>query len=287
MDVALIAVPYHLGHMSVGMGAGPDRLLAAGLDDSLQRHGHEVEVERVRLDPQPNEVVALFATAGLVSRHVASAVDRGAFPLVLSGNCFCSLGIVAGVDRDLGVVWLDAHPDFNTAETTTSGFADGMGLAILTGTGWNALREMIPGYRVVPERNVILVGARDIDPPEEDRLRASDITRLDVSEAGSRLTPAVSRLAARVEGAYFHLDLDVLDPSEGRANEYAVAGGMGASDVSTAIDAVGRLSPLRAAAVTAYDPALDPDGTLAETAVELVVRIADTASVERADRVSA
>ena len=287
MDVALIAVPYHLGHLSLGMGAGPDRLLDVGVGDALRRHGHEVETERVSLDRQPNEVAALFATAGLVSRHVAGAVDRGAFPLVLAGNCFCSLGIVAGVGADLGVVWLDAHPDFNTAEATTSGFADGMGLAILTGTGWSALRKTIPGYRVVPERNVVLVGARDINPAEEARLQESDIIRLDVAEAGSRLAPVATELAARVGGAYFHLDLDVLDPSEGRANEYAAAGGLRASEVSKAIDAVGCLLVVRAAAVTAYDPMLDPDGSLAETAVELVARIADTASVERADRVSA
>jgi arginase len=287
VDVALIAVPYHLGHLSVGMGAGPDRLLDGGVGDALRGHGHEVEVVRVSLDPQPNEVAALFATAGLVSRHVAAAVDRGAFPLVLSGNCFCSLGTVAGVGDDLGVVWLDAHPDFNTAEATTSGFADGMGLAVLTGTGWNALRATIPGYRIVPERNVILVGARDINPAEEARLQASGITRLDVAEAGSRLTPVATELAARVEAVYFHLDLDVLDPSEGRANDYAAAGGLRASDVSSAIDAIGRLLAVRAAAVTAYDPTLDPDGSLAETAVELVARIVDTASVKRADRVSA
>jgi arginase len=287
VDVALIAVPYHLGHLSVGMGAGPDRLLDGGVGDALRGHGHEVEVVRVSLDPQPNEVAALFATAGLVSRHVAGAVDRGAFPLVLSGNCFCSLGTVAGVGDDLGVVWLDAHPDFNTAEATTSGFADGMGLAVLTGTGWNALRATIPGYRIVPERNVILVGARDINPAEEARLQASGITRLDVAEAGSRLTPVATELAARVEAVYFHLDLDVLDPSEGRGNDYAAAGGLRASDVSSAIDAIGRLLAVRAAAVTAYDPTLDPDGSLAETAVELVARIVDTASVKRADRVSA
>jgi arginase len=194
---------------------------------------------------------------------------------------------VAGVGDDLGVVWLDAHPDFNTAEATTSGFADGMGLAVLTCTGWNALRETIPGYRIVPERNVILVGARDINPAEEARLQASGITRLDVAEAGSRLTPVATELAARVEAVYFHLDLDVLDPSEGRANDYAAAGGLRASDVSSAIDAIGRLLAVRAAAVTAYDPTLDPDGSLAETAVELVARIVDTASVKRADRVSA
>ena len=287
MDVALIVVPYHLGHASMGMGAGPDRLLDAGAEGALPADGHEVEVERVSLDRQPNEVAALFATAGLVSEHVAGAVARGAFPLVLSGNCFCSLGIVAGLGADLGVVWLDAHPDFNTAEATTSGFADGMGLSILTGTGWNALRETIPGYRAVPEHDVVLVGARDIDPGEETRLQASDIIRLGVRDAGSRLSVVAADLEARLDGAYLHLDLDVLDPSEGRANEYAAAGGLSASAASTAIEALGRHLPVRAAAVTAYDPALDPDGSLAETAVQLVARIASIASVGRAARVGA
>jgi arginase len=279
MQVALIAVPYHLGHESLGMGAGPNRLLAAGAADVLRRADHEVEVERVRLEPQPNEVAAVFATAGLVARQVAAAVDRGAFPLVLSGNCFCSLGVVAGLGADVGVVWLDAHADFNTAESTASGFADGMGLAVLTGTGWNGLREQIPGYRTVRERNVVLVGARDFDPAEEARLRASEMARLDASEAGSRLALALSDLASRVGGVYFHLDLDVLDPSEGRANEYSAAGGLRASEVAAAIEEVGGRLPLRAASVTAYDPSFDPDGSLAETAVELIVRIADSASV--------
>jgi arginase len=287
LDVALIAVPYHLGHESVSMGAGPNRLLDGGAADALRRRGHDVEVERVRLDRQPNEVAALFATAGLISRHVAVAVERSAFPLVLSGNCFCSLGIVAGIGAEVAVVWFDAHPDFNTAEGTTSGFADGMGLAILTGTGWDALRETIPGFQVVPERNVILVGARDVNPAEEDRLRASEVTRIGVAEAGSRLSEALTRQSVRVDSAYLHLDLDVLDPSEGRANEYAAAEGLRAAELATALDAVGGLLPPRAAALTAYDPALDPEGSLAETAIELVVRIADAASARRAEGISA
>jgi arginase len=287
VDVGLIAVPYHLGHESVSMGAGPDRLLEGGAADALRRGGHDVEVERLRLDPQPNEVAALFVTAGLVSQHVSAAVQRSAFPLVLSGNCFCSLGIVAGIGPEVAVVWFDAHPDFNTAEATSSGFADGMGLAILTGTGWDALRETIPGFRVVPERNVILVGARDVNPAEEDRLQASEVTRIGVTETSSRLNDALARQSAGVDGSYLHLDLDVLDPSEGRANEYAAAEGMRASELATALDAVGRLMPPRAAALTAYDPALDPEGSLAETAIELLVRIADAASARRAEGVSA
>lgn len=287
MNVALIAVPYHLGHELVGMGAGPDRLLEAGLVEALGRRGHEAEVDRARLEPQANEVAGIFATAGLVSQHVGGAVERGAFPLVLSGNCFCSLGVVAGLGAEVGVVWLDAHPDFNTAEGTTSGFADGMGLAVLTGTGWDALRESVPGFRVVSERAVILVGARDIDPAEESRLQAAEVTRVGVPEAGSRLGPAVTDLATQVDGVYLHLDLDVLDPSEGSANEYAAPGGLRASEVAAAVRTLGSTLPLRAAAVTAYDPALDPDGSLASTAIELIGSIADAAALGRRDGVTA
>jgi arginase len=280
MNVAVVAVPYHLGHYSVGMGAGPDRLLDAGLAEALREHGHEVEVAHVELEPQSNEVAALFATAGLVSEAVTAAVERAAFPLVLSGNCFCALGVVAGRGAEVGVVWLDAHPDFNTAEGTTSGFQDGMGLAILTGTGWNALRETIPGFRVVPERHVLHVGARDIAPGEAGRLDGSQVEWIPTGDAAERLGPAAAELASLVPGVYLHLDLDVLDPSEGRANEYAAADGLTATEVQAAIEAAAGAVPIRAASVTAYDPALDPAGSLAETAVGLAVGIVAAAAAE-------
>ena len=91
-------------------------------------------------------------------------VEEGRFPLVLAVNCFTSLGTVAGLGRDVGVVWFDAHGDFNTPDTTTSGFLDGMGLAMLLGDGWRELRQTVEGLRPVPAEHALLVGARDIDP---------------------------------------------------------------------------------------------------------------------------
>jgi arginase len=285
MDVGIVAVPYHLGHYSVGMGAGPDRLLDAGLADALREHAHQVEVSHVELEPQSNEVAALFAMAGLVSTTVAEAAKRGAFPLVLSGNCFCALGVVAGLGDEVGVVWLDAHPDFNTADGTTSGFQDGMGLAILTGTGWNALRETIPGFRVVPERHVLHVGARDIAPGEAERLDGSQVEWIATGDAPERLGLAAAELARSVPGVYLHLDLDVLDPSEGRANEYAAPDGLTASQVSAAATTLAGAVPVRAASVTAYDPALDPSGSFAETAVGLAVGLVDAAAIAAPEQV--
>jgi arginase len=274
--IALITAPYSLGHEGVGVGAGPAAILAAGAVESLEQAGHEVEV--VKVEPrsrETNEVGASFEIVRRVADAVARAVETDSFPLVLAGNCMNSVGIVAGLGRDVGVVWLDAHGDFNTPDGSLSGFADGMGLAVLTGTSWKTLRETVPGYRAVPEAGVVLVGARDIDPPEQARLDASELQLLPADEAAERIGEAVHRL--QVEDVYLHVDLDVLDPSEGRVNEYAADGGLSARALETVVDVVAERSAVRAAALTAYDPSADTDGRIPALAVRLAARIADGA----------
>jgi arginase len=205
--VALVVVPYHLGRDRIGMGAGPEALVEAGLPAALRGDGHDVDIVRVeRSGEATNEVAASFEVVRAVAEQVREAETRGAFPLVLAGNCMTSIGVVAGIGRDVSVVWLDAHADFNTAEGTTSGFADGMGLSILTGTGWDALRATVPGYRSVPEANVLLVGARDTDPAEDERLDRSAITVVD-PQAVDSIGSAVGRLSGHVGDAYLHVDL--------------------------------------------------------------------------------
>jgi arginase len=280
MKVALIHVPYHLGHEGVGMGAGPTTLLAAGLTSSLTDGGHDADVFSVRREGAwTNEIAASFAVLRLVADRVREAVAEDAFPLALAGNCMTSIGVVAGLGRALGVVWLDAHPDFNTAEGTESGFADGMGLSILTGTGWDAMRATVPGYRALAEANVVLVGIRDVAAAERERLRTSPI-RVVAPDALDGVTSALDGLREQVSEVYFHLDLDVLDPSEGRANEYAAAGGLNAGDVERLIEAVGDRFRIRAASVTAYDPLQDPEGLIPPTAIRLSSQIVEAAARE-------
>jgi arginase len=278
MDVVLIQVPYHLGHERVGMGRGPERLLEAGAADALREAGHSVTVERVRRrEEHPDEIGASFEVVRLIAEHVRAAVGRGGFPLVLSGNCIASIGTVAGIGEDVGVVWFDAHPDFNTAESTTSGFVDGMGLSILTGTGWNALRETVRGYRPVPEASVVLVGIRDIDASERERLDRSDVAVV-LPHESDHLNGRLDALRTRAHDVYLHVDLDVLDPSEGRANEYAADGGLTAAQLAEAVAAVRKRHRIRAAAVTAYDPESDPEGDIPEIAIRLMTAIADASA---------
>ena len=277
MRISLVTAPYDLGHEEAGVGAGPDRLLGEDAVEALETAGHEVDV--VRVAPQvesTNEIGASFEIVRRVSEAVARAVEDGAFPIVLSGNCLSSIGIVAGLGREVGIVWLDAHADFNTPESSLSGFADGMGLAVLTGSSWNTVRETVPGYRIVPEENAVLVGIRDVDDREQERLDGSP---LQVVEPGGDVEPALETLRSRIEDVYLHIDLDVLDPSEGRANHFAAPGGLTADAVEQVVSAVtGRLS-VRAAALTSYDPAVDTDGRIPPIANRLLTRIAAEAPV--------
>ena len=122
------------------------------------------------------EATACFELMGLISERVAAARADGAFPVVLSGSCFASVGVVSGMEEAApGVVWFDAHSDFNTPDITIEGYLDGMGMSILTGGSWQAMAAQVPGFRPVPESAAMLVGARDFDPLEKVHLDESAV----------------------------------------------------------------------------------------------------------------
>lgn len=283
MRISLILVPSNLGHEGDGVGAGPDRLVETGAVEALGAGGHEVEVVRVAApESGTNEVGASFAVVRDLAAAVAHAAAGGALPIVLAGNCVTSVGTVAGLGRDVGVVWLDAHADFNTPDSTASGFLDGMGLAVLTETGWRTLRETVPGYRALPEANVVLIGIRDVDEVERERLADSEVAVVPPADVATGLEQALDQLRGRVADVYFHLDLDVLDPSEGRANAWAAPGGLSAAEVERVVAAVGDRFALRAAALTSYDPAADGEGRIPPLATRVLERIAVTVAPREA-----
>jgi arginase len=267
METVLVQVPYELGRRDAGLATGVP-VLAAKLAAELGARTSEVEAR----DGSWNEVGASMGVVRAVAEAVREVVAAGDFPLVLAGVCSSSLGIVAGLrsPSDLGVVWFDAHGDFNTPETTPTGFFDGMPLAMLTGSGWAGLRAGVEGLRPVEEGNVVLVGARDLDPPEQERLERSGVRWV---RPGEPLDPALDSLASRVRDVYVHVDLDVLDPAECQANRYRSPGGPTAAEVAAAIAEVARRFTIRAAAITAYEPAYDPQGAVPVAAAEIAKRI--------------
>jgi arginase len=173
---------------------------------------------------------------------------------------------VEWVEADPGVVWLDAHGDFNTPETTTGGFLDGMALATVVGRCWARLAAAVPGFRPVPEERVILAGCRDLDPPEAELLARSDVVLLPPERARPGLDGALRALRSRTPDVYLHLDLDVLDPEVGRANGLAAPGGPGLEELRTMLESVASTLRVRAVALTAYDPEHDPQGRICDAA---------------------
>ena len=177
VSVSLIAVPYDSGQRGVRMGAGPEALLQAGLRAALVRDGHDVETEVIEAPgPWRAEIATTFALAAAVAKAARRAREVKRFPLLITGNCMMTLGLVAAARAPTSVVWLDAHGDFNTPETTIGGFIDGMSLATMTGRCWTQLASAIEGFQPVEERRVVLAGARDLDPLEAQALNSSSIS---------------------------------------------------------------------------------------------------------------
>jgi arginase len=281
----LIAWPYHAGLRDVSMGLGASVLAAdAELRAGLAATDLSVTVETIPpVDESLPEVARIFELDRRLARRVAAASARGAFPLVLGGNCVSCLGTVAGAGAD-GVVWLDAHADFDTTDDNLSGFTDVFGVAILTGTGWRALRETIPGFAPVPEARVVLAGVRDLEPYQRERLAASAVRTVPGAFDAAALAAALDALKSDVARVYLHVDLDVLDVEVGRANPYAASGGPSLDAVLAGIDAVFARFEVAAAALTAYDPRLDGDGAIADAARRIAVLVARHVAHQRLTR---
>jgi arginase len=259
----LIVVPYVLGREGTGMGAGPLALVEAG---AAERAGAQ-RVERVALsEPFSNEIGACFDLNRQLAVAVAGARERGSLPVVLTGNCHSQQAVVAGVgaDHDLGLIWFDCHADFHTPETTTSGFFDGCGLAMTVGHCWRALCATVPGFTPLAEEQVLLAGARDFDAGEHERLVGSDVIVV-----GPHQILGIEERLGDVDRISLHVDLDVLDPSQGRANRYATAPGVTKDELLATLRIIVEDKPLAALTLSAYDPSYD-DGRVADVALEIL-----------------
>jgi arginase len=264
-------MPYEVGRLRDGVGRGPEHLLAHGAEAALASGGATVSTELVELEaPEDNEVDTSFELMRRVAGRVADAVDEGAFPVILSGSCFAAVGVVGGLGERLShVAWLDAHADFNSPETAIYGYLDGMGTAIITGSAWQGLYATVPGARPLPESSLVLAGARAFDPPEEERLRSSDVRQVEVAD----LVEALGEEGPR--GLYLHVDLDVLDE---KVNIYSAPGGPSAGELQATTGEILERFPVLAMSLTAYDPACDRENRIPPVATSLLRLLAERAA---------
>lgn len=267
MEIQIIQVPYDSGHRDIGMGDGPARLIEH--NPLTETHIDKIEVQELSF-----ELGTTFRVLRSLSEKVSSAREHNRFPLVLAGNCISSVGTVAGLGPDPpAIVWLDAHADFNTPETTVSGFVDGMALATATGRCWRSLTSSIPGFQPAVEGKVVLIGARDVDPEERRLLQNSRVRWIDeatIRKLGVRGALAGALRKLKADRIYLHIDLDVLDIREAHVNQFSSADGLTREELLEIVRTVAEARPIAAAAITAYDPSFDTDGRALQAGAALM-----------------
>ena len=280
MNIQIIKVPYDCGYRKQRQGLGPDRFLQNNIDGILEADGHQVNISQIESQSDFNiEVMTAFELNRLLADEVRQTLEKDFFPVVLSGNCNSCLGTIAGADpENLGVVWFDAHGEFNTPETTLSGFLDGMPIAMATGRCWKSVAGTIPGFAPVAEKNLVLVGARDLDAEEQHQLEQSEINLVrtvngEEKEILRGIEAALIQLQRRVTGLYLHIDMDAFEIGGGAANHYGATGGMSPEFMVAALAVVKDHIPIRACAVASYDPALDGDARFVAAGLQSIRQI--------------
>jgi arginase len=213
--MSVIQVPYHLDEYLPGLDVPlpPDTVITADL-------------------PAGDVWDRLSALYSGLAAAVAGEAGRGGCPVVVSGDCTTALGTVSGLQRagiEPGIVWFDAHGDVQTLETTTSGYLGGLPLRLLVGYRPELIAARL-GLRAVPERQVTLVGARDLDPPEVSYLAGAQIRRSETGELDATGLPRGP--------LYVHLDLDVIDPGQLPGLRFPAPGGPSPAQVAGALNAL-------------------------------------------------
>src|SRR3954447_6207613 len=217
--IEILLVPYDVERPDTPMARGARGLLERGLPERLREAGREVRVTEIAAPADVGKLQTVLGIARALAARVERAGAAGRGPLILSGGCLASLGVVAGLQRrghEVAAVWIDAHGDCNTPETSPSGYWDGMALAALCGLSLPEVREEVALRPLNPGAVVHLAG-RSFDPEETGNLQHLGISRVPPAGiAGEEARELLQRCAAG-RSLYLHVDVDGLDPRDAPA----------------------------------------------------------------------
>lgn len=220
--------------------------------------------------PAGSPTQRMGALNAALAAEVAATRAAGNLPVVIAGDCTASIGVLAGLQQenaDLTLVWYDAHGDFNTHETTPSGFIGGMPLAMLCGRGEQTIMRGA-GAKIHPESQVILTDARDLDPGEKEAVAASALTHL--PQVADLLTLPLSD-----KPLYIHFDSDVLRLEDMAAVNYPAQGGSDLGTIEASLARLAQTGRVAAVSVTLWNPELDEDGSAEQTVMGVIERLVE------------
>jgi arginase len=284
--LAIIGAPLDLGAGRRGVDMGPSAIRYAGLEARLDALGYDcfdsgnvdtaVAEATAEGDPQARFIAEIKATCTHVARRVDEAVRTGVVPIVLGGDHSVALGTLGGLAAASGpggVLWLDAHGDLNTPETSPSGNVHGMPLAAALGLGGSIFESEAWRLPAVDPSRVALVGVRSLDEGERKLvgdLGISVATMTDLDRRG--VEPVVRAALERVQGASFvhlSLDMDVVDPEVAPGVGTPIRGGLSYREAHLAMELIAEAGILTSLEVVEVNPILDRENATAELAVEL------------------
>lgn len=289
MRVDLHSVPMSLGAVRCGVDLGPRAILYAGLATRLRDHGHTVTVlDAIPVpdldscepgDPTLKYLAPIVTAVGATARQVQRSITEGAFPVVLGGDHSIALGSVSGVAQahgPIGLIWLDAHGDFNDSTTSPSGHIHGMILAALAGVSDPALNNATgPGPHVDP-RHIAIVGARSLDTGERAKLRDAGahvfaMDQIDARGIADVMNEALGLVGEGTTGLHLSLDLDVVAPTVVAGFGTPVPGGLSYREVHLATEMTARTGRLLSLDLVEVNPLLDHANATAVLATELAL----------------
>lgn len=288
MTVEILGVPSDLGAGRRGVDMGPSAIRYAHLAESIEELGigcqdrGNVDVPLPERSPtqQPSlrQLASVIQVTGRVRDGVADILLADEMPLVLGGDHSLSIGTLAGVCAawdNPGILWVDAHGDFNTPETTPSGNIHGMSLALGCGRGAPELLDIFRDGRYLDPSRVALIGARSLDPEERDLLKSSGVavfTMSDIDRRGLRqvLDDALRQVASGTDGVHVSFDMDVLDPSVAPGVGTPVGGGLSYREAHLVMETVAEFGAMGSLEMVEVNPILDHSNQTGQLAVELV-----------------
>ncbi|MGZ3609590.1 MAG: arginase [Ktedonobacteraceae bacterium] len=289
MHIRVIGVPMDLGADRRGVDIGASAIRYAGLNDQLRRLDYEVHDVGNIVVPQPESqpigntrlkyLEPILKVSEELADTVTAALEAKEFPLVLGGDHSIALGSITGVTRvykDISVVWIDAHADFNTEETTPSGNIHGMILAALAGIGDSYLTGIGGWSPKIDPQKIILVGVRDLDRGEREFLRSHNVhvfTMSDIDQRGisNVMQEALSLAGKARDGIHLSLDMDALDPVHAPGVGTPVRGGLTYREAHMIMELIAESGHLIGMDVVEVNPILDRENATALLAVELVM----------------
>ena len=291
--IRIIGVPMDLGQSRRGVDMGPSALRVAGLQARIKQLGHQVEdIGNIQVkqaeemsygEKRAKYLQEISETCQDLAATTEKSLNEGFLPLVLGGDHSIAAGVAAGVadyyrkqKRQIGYLWLDAHGDMNTPESSPSGNVHGMPLATIMGFGATELVDLM-GFKPKAEPgNIVVVGARDLDAQERKIVKKSGIhvfTMRDIDERGMRevMADALKYAMDDTAGVAVSLDMDFVDPSDAPGVGTPVRGGVTYREAHLAMEMIADSESMVSLEVVEINPILDEHNRTALLGVELVL----------------